>query len=652
MYSRVAAMRFSPAFLDELRARLPVSEVVGKRVKLRKAGREWKGLSPFNKEKTPSFFVNDQKAMWFDFSSGKNGNIFDFVMQTEGLSFPEAVERLAAQAGISIPQVSPETEAREERTRTLHDVMELAAKFYESVLASGRGAKARGYLADRGIKPTTQLEFRVGYAPPDRYALKEHLGSHGVSVADMIEAGLLIAGDDIPVPYDRFRDRIIIPIHDQRGRIIAFGARALNPDVQPKYLNSPDTSLFQKGATVFNFHRARQPAHDDGSVVVVEGYMDVIAIYQAGLRSVVATMGTAFTEEQIQLLWRLSPEPIVCFDADDAGISAAYRSVDRILPVLKVNRTFRFAFMQGGKDPDELIRQKGLETFKDILLGSLPLWDVLWEREISGGNQKFDTPDSRAALEHRLNLIIRTIQDKTVNMAYVRTCRIELSDFFWRITKGRRGLRGDGLIKRELRIEKEGYRHGLQKILLGMVVHYPEFLDVKYEKVATIKLDDDLEEFRRALYDLLIMHGEVDVELIYAQLGYKYTRYYEILQDIHGDRDGDRQRGHRLFSRFPILAYDPPHEFIDRCMDHFVHAMEVEEMVGDLNRLKHEVIRDGDDFELVSTRLMDLVREIHRHRELFNVTDGGLAEEASRIKLLGRGVAQPMPAGRPTPVAA
>ena len=239
-------MRYPPSFLDELRARLPVSEVVGKRVRLRKAGREWKGLSPFNKEKTPSFFVNDQKQAWFDFSSGKNGNIFDFVMQTEGLSFPEAVERLASIAGLSLPEVSPQAEARERRAQSLYDVMDLAAKFFEVTLASGRGAKARGYLADRHIKNSTQLEFRLGYAPPERYALKEHLGSLGVSVESMIEAGLLIAGEDIPVPYDRFRDRIIIPIHDQRGRVIAFGARTLNSDVQPKYLNSPDTPIFQK----------------------------------------------------------------------------------------------------------------------------------------------------------------------------------------------------------------------------------------------------------------------------------------------------------------------------------------------------------------------------------------------------------------------
>ena len=220
-------------------------------------------------------------------------------MQTEGVSFPEAVERLAAMAGVPVPQSNPQFEAIEAKRKSLYDIVELAAKFFEKNLASREGARARGYLADRGVKSATQVEFRIGYALPERFALKEHLGALGISVDEMIEAGLLIAGEDIPVPYDRFRDRVIIPIHDQRGRVVAFGGRVLNPDVQPKYLNSPETTLFHKGSIVFNFHRARQPAHDDGSVVVVEGYLDAISIYQAGLKSVVASMGTSFTEEQI-----------------------------------------------------------------------------------------------------------------------------------------------------------------------------------------------------------------------------------------------------------------------------------------------------------------------------------------------------------------
>src|SRR5882757_9027345 len=297
-------MRFPPQFLDELRARLPVSEVVGRRVRLKKAGREWKGLSPFNKEKTPSFFVNDQKMAWFDFSSGKNGSIFDFVMMTEGLTFPEAVERLATQAGMELPKVDLVEEARDHRRKTLNDIVELAAKFFEATLASRLGAKGRGYLADRGLDAATQLKFRLGYAPAERLALKEHLGKEGVSTEDMVEAGLLVAGDDIPVPYDRFRDRVMFPITDLRGRVIAFGGRALEKDAQAKYLNSPETPLFHKGGTLYNIAAARKAAHDGAPIIVVEGYVDVIAMVTAGYAGAVAPLGTALTEDQLALIWK------------------------------------------------------------------------------------------------------------------------------------------------------------------------------------------------------------------------------------------------------------------------------------------------------------------------------------------------------------
>src|ERR1700726_4090138 len=281
-------MRFTPEFLDELKARLQVSEVVGRRVKLKKSGREWKGLSPFQQEKTPSFFVNDQKQAWFDFSSGKNGNIFDFLVQTEGLSFPEAVERLAAMAGGALPPASPHAARQEQRRKTLHDVMELAAKFFADTLASRNGAKARGYLGDRAISPAVQLQFRIGYAPGERFALKEHLGSQGISVEDMVESGLLVSGDDIPVPYDRFRDRVMFPIGDLRGRVIAFGGRALDKEAQAKYLNSSETPLFHKGGTLYNIATARVAAHKGAAVIAVEGYVDVIAMGGAGYEAAVA----------------------------------------------------------------------------------------------------------------------------------------------------------------------------------------------------------------------------------------------------------------------------------------------------------------------------------------------------------------------------
>src|ERR1700752_5341803 len=297
-------MGFPPQFLEELRARLPVSEVVGRRVKLKKAGREWKGLSPFNKEKPPSFTVNDQKGFYHDFSSGKNANIFDFVMKTEGVSFPEAVERLASMAGVALPAVTPDAARFEQRRKTLHDVMELAAKFFQDTLASRNGAKARGYLADRGLAPATQLQFRLGYAPAERFALKEYLGAPNIPVPDMAEAGLLIAGDDIPVPYDRFRDRVIFPITDLRGRVIAFGGRALEKDAQAKYLNSPETPLFHKGDNLYNHAPARQATHDGAALIVVEGDVDVIAMVTVGFAGAVAPLGTALTENQLGLLWK------------------------------------------------------------------------------------------------------------------------------------------------------------------------------------------------------------------------------------------------------------------------------------------------------------------------------------------------------------
>jgi DNA primase len=418
-------MRFSPQFLDELRARLPASEVVGRRVKLRKAGREWKGLSPFNKEKTPSFFVNDQKAMWFDFSSGKNGNIFDFVMQTEGVSFPEAVERLAAQAGVPLPVMTREAQEHEEHRKTLHDVVELAAKFFEANLASRAGARGRGYLADRGITPATQLKFRLGYASAEQYALKEHLGAAKIPVDDMVEAGLLVAGEDIAVPYDRFRDRVMFPISDWRGRVIAFGGRALEKDVPAKYLNSPETPLFHKGGTLYNIAAARTATHNAGKsgadnpagrLVAVEGYVDVIAMVTAGYEATVAPLGTALTADQLALMWRMADEPILCFDGDGAGRRAAYRALDLALPLIKPGKSLKFASLPDGQDPDDLVRSGGREAVDDVLGAARPLADMLWTRESEAGS--FQTPERRAALEARLGEVMGTIADETVRRYY------------------------------------------------------------------------------------------------------------------------------------------------------------------------------------------------------------------------------------------
>ena len=444
-------MRFSPQFLDELRARLPVSEVVGQRIKLRKAGREWKGLSPFNKEKTPSFFVNDQKAMWFDFSSGRNGNIFDFVMATEGVSFPEAVERLAGQAGVPLPVMTREAQAYEERRKSLHDIVDLAAKFFEANLAARTGARGRGYLADRGISPATQLQFRLGYASGEQYALKEHLGAAKISVEDMVEAGLLVGGEEIPVPYDRFRDRVMFPISDWRGRVIAFGGRALDREVSAKYLNSPETPLFHKGATLYNIATARKAAHEGGRVIAVEGYIDVIAMVTAGFEATVAPLGTALTAEQLALMWRMADEPMLCFDGDDAGKRAAYRALDVALPLVKPGKSLKLAALPDGQDPDDLVRSGGREAIEDVLGAARPLADVLWTRETEAGS--FATPERRAALEARLIEVTNTIADETVRRYYRSDFAARLRALFAPVEvnarrsswneRGRGGERGD-----------------------------------------------------------------------------------------------------------------------------------------------------------------------------------------------------------------
>jgi DNA primase len=421
-------MRFTPQFLEELSARLPVSEVVGKRVKLKRAGREWKGLSPFQQEKSPSFTVNDQKGFYHDFSSGKHGSIFDFVMETEGVSFPEAVERLAGMAGMALPVASPEAARHEQRRKTLYDVMDLAATFFANTLASRHGAKGRGYLADRAISPATQVQFRLGYAMPDRFALKEHLGSLGISTEDMVEAGLLIAGDDIPVPYDRFKDRVMFPITDLRGRVIAFGGRALEKDVPAKYMNSPETPLFHKGDNLYNHAPARQAAYNGSPLIVVEGYVDVIAMVTAGYAGTVAPLGTALTESQLALLWKMADEPILCFDGDKAGQKAAWRAADLALPHLKPGKSLRFALLPEGQDPDDLARSGGRAAIEDVMAAARGLADVIWSREIEGGS--FGTPERRAALEARIGELTNGIRDEVLRRYYREDFRGRLSRAF------------------------------------------------------------------------------------------------------------------------------------------------------------------------------------------------------------------------------
>jgi DNA primase len=411
-------MRFPPSVLDEIRARLPVSQVVARRVALKRAGREFKGLSPFKQEKTPSFTVNDHKGFYHCFASGEHGDIFTFVMKTEGLTFPEAVERLAQEAGVPIPQAGPrDREAEDERAR-LYALLAAATEFYAHQLGGPQGREARAYLEKRGLGPEAIGRFGLGYAPESRSALKEHLVKAGFTGAEMAASGMLVSGEDITVPYDRFRNRIMFPIADLKGRTIAFGGRAMDPAVSAKYLNSPETPLFHKGANLYNAHRARVPAHDKGRLIVVEGYMDVIALSEAGFPETVASLGTALTETQIGLLWRMAPEPILCFDGDAAGRRAAFRATEVVLPLLKPGASLQFAFLPDGLDPDDLVRQHGPESLQDILAGrTRALIDVLVEREEQQGAPAV-TPEQQAALGARLKASVARIVDRDVRAHY------------------------------------------------------------------------------------------------------------------------------------------------------------------------------------------------------------------------------------------
>ena len=553
-------MRFTPQFLDELKARLPVSEVVGRRVKLVRSGREFKGLSPFNKEKTPSFFVNDQKQAWFDFSSQKNGSIFDFVMETEGVSFPEAVERLAQMAGVPLPKVSPEDEKRDARRKTLHDVMELAAKFFEATLASRAGAKARGYLADRGLDSATQLKFRIGYATNERFALKEHLGTHGIPVEDMVETGLLVSGDDIPLPFDRFRDRVMFPITDLRSRVIAFGGRALEKDAAAKYLNSPKTPLFHKGATLYNIAAARQAAHDGAQkgvqVIAVEGYVDVIAMVTAGFAATVAPLGTALTEDQLALLWKMADEPVLCFDGDNAGVRAAYRAVELAMPRLKPGKSLKFALLPQGQDPDDLVRSAGRDAVNDVIGAARPLADMLWARETEG--HQFDTPERRAALEARVKEVTSAIGDDAVRKYYRHDFNARLAQFFAPAQGAPRGnfQRGPGqgqnwrergnwqprngapprpltggkntpyvVVSQQLAASPlhRGHRISVptrEALILQAALNYPWLLHDHLEEFASLEFRHaDAEKLKSALVDIAAHAAAADPAAVRAELG-------------------------------------------------------------------------------------------------------------------------------------
>jgi DNA primase len=518
-------MRFGPEFLDELRNRVSLAEVVGKRVALKKRGRNFLGLCPFHREKTPSFNVHDDKGFYHCFGCQTHGDVIDFVMRTENVTFPEAVEKIAGLAGMKLPAPSPREAERDRETRSLNQVLEAAAHWFAEQLKSPAGSAARKYLEDRGLTEAQISRFRLGFAPEKRGALKAALVAQGFPEKMLIDSGLVIVPDEGGDSFDRFRGRVMFPITERRGRVIAFGGRAMG-DIKPKYLNSPETALFHKGRVLYNLANALPAARAGGEIIVAEGYMDVIALDQAGFQNAVAPLGTALTEDQMMELWRVADEPILCFDGDDAGLRAAGSAAQRAVPLLKPGHSLRFALLPAGEDPDSLLRKEGPEAITRVLEAASPLAWMLWTLETAG--KAIDTPERRAQLRQTLERLAGGIKDPGVRNEYRRHFERRCDELFGPLPVGgsrpfdrgrqqsgrqRPGRPGSGPPRGPSTVPSTIQGQGtkvridadeiLQKTLLAAVINHPALLDEICEDIGIIELSaPDLDRLRQAVLDI------------------------------------------------------------------------------------------------------------------------------------------------------
>ena len=530
-------MRYGEGLLEEILRRTDLVQLVGRRIKLERKGRVFWGLCPFHKEKSPSFKVENERRHYHCFGCGAGGDAFKWLTETEGLSFPEAVQKLAEEAGVELPAWTPEDEAREIKKKSLYDIIALAAAFFQDQLCGPNGEAARAYLRGRGLESNAWQRFHLGYAPNGSGALIKHLAAQGVALEDMIEAGLARAAEDGRPARDFFFDRVMFPITDVRGRIIAFGGRGMSPDAKPKYINTGETTLFSKGRLLYNFRTAREVALKGAPLIVAEGYMDVIALVEAGFEGAVAPLGTALTEDQLAMLWKVAPEPILCFDGDDAGLRAAKRASLLALPHLLPGQSLRFVFLPKGEDPDSFIRSQGPEPMRQALDKAQPLADVLWTGETEG--RDFATPERRAGLEAELDKIVKGIRDPKIAEYYRRDFADRVFKAFrqrqpspgrnqtakWRAGGRPKQGRSSGgkpppvqdtvsaAVKRSLLVVNalSGAKHKKEEHLLGLLICAPELIDRYSEALAWLTLDDpQLDRVRRELLNVAASGKRLD----------------------------------------------------------------------------------------------------------------------------------------------
>jgi DNA primase len=508
----------TPQWLDELRARTTLSALIGRSIKVTKAGREYKACCPFHNEKTPSFTINDEKGFYHCFGCSAHGDAIRWMTDQRGLSFMDAVKELADAAGMEVPAADPKAAAKAERANTLYDVMTAAQDWFVQQFQGLEGAEARAYCEKRGLKAETLKAFGIGYAPDSRSKLKEALKQFGED--RLVEAGLLIAVDD-KEPYDRFRGRLMIPIRDPRGRVIAFGGRILGAG-EPKYLNSPDTPLFDKGRTLYNLDKASPASRASNRVIVVEGYMDVIALAQAGFGEAVAPLGTALTEQQIAMLWRMVPKPLLCLDGDSAGQKAAFRAAQRALGGLKPGHSLDFVTLPEGQDPDDLVKAKGPGAFRQLLDEAEPLVERLWKAEVAAGPTS--TPEDRAGLKQRLGTHLANIADGEIRHHYAQAFAERFDQLFAKAQRPAFRPRKNWTPPRpttsEARMIGAQGSDLLVQGVLAALIHDPAQISRHHEVLAALTLRDPAHaRLLAALLDAAATKETLDSEALLTILG-------------------------------------------------------------------------------------------------------------------------------------
>lgn len=594
--------------------RTTLSSVIGKHTKLQKAGREWKACCPFHKEKTPSFNVNDEKGVYYCFGCGAHGNAIRFLTETRGLSFIDAVKELADGVGMQVPTPDPRMRERQERSASLRDVMEAAANWYIEQLQSLSGAETRAYLEQRGIKKDTQRAFSLGFAPDARGKLEDALKQFPRDM--LIEAGLIAVPEDSgQSPYDRFRSRLMFPIRDPRGRVIAFSGRIIG-NGKPKYLNSPDTPLFNKGRTIYNFDRAPPAARDVKRIIVVEGQMDVIALDQAGFSEAVAPLGTAVTEQQLAMLWRIDEAPILCFDGDAAGRKAAMRAVDRAMPGIRPDRTLAFIQLPPGQDPDDVIRSGGADALREQFTEPLSLDAFLWRYEAAKIDPK--SPTARAKLKQRMNTLADTIGDPAMREEFGREFRQRFWDSFgWK--KKEVDFFRDAMAATAGRNRLKGLDIYIRAILLGLS-HYPAVIKSHADQIQSLVIREALlARWRDLLVGAAFDRPDLDEDMIETILT---DANLESAEKRHFWRD----LGFSFFSRKtePEIAIRD----LEAAIETIARSQELDQNLENV-RANLEQAAESEDFEDVWNRESERRRQLRAEKQRLHDELESLGEAAA-----------------------